>query len=165
LLQIFSRIHQEFSSTKLIVIGDGPEKKNLLSAAQEMLPVGSYSFTGILPNASKLFLAIDILCVPSSSEGMPNVIMEALLSGVPVVANDVGAVSMLIQHGRNGFLVPLGDDDQFYNFLYLLVADNNKRLQIGQAGRTTMEKEFNVERMAEHFICFYRQRIDAKHGN
>jgi glycosyltransferase involved in cell wall biosynthesis len=96
---------------RLIVIGDGP-KMTGLRAQVEAAGIGSQvRFTGALPQreVADWIAASDLLVLPSRSEGTPNVVVEALACGVPVVASNVGGIPELIMDGGNGFLVPPGD--------------------------------------------------------
>ncbi len=93
---------------ELEIIGDGPRRKRLERQARELGIANSVRFVGQRPQAeiAGRMRAADCLCLPSRSEGMPNVVIEALACGIPVVASDVGEVPFLIKDGVNGFVVP-----------------------------------------------------------
>jgi teichuronic acid biosynthesis glycosyltransferase TuaC len=99
------------SVDRLIVIGAGPEDARLKQQALRLGLGESVVFTGVLPQpeVSKWVAGADLLCLPSRTEGMPNVIVEALASGVPVVASRVGGIPELVVDDVNGYLVPSGD--------------------------------------------------------
>lgn len=100
-------ICQKHPSAKVLLIGDGPERKRLermaRSVSGDVLPI----FLGVLPHEIiGLWMNIaDCICVPSRSEGMPNVVVEALASGTPVVATDVGEIPFMIKDGINGYII------------------------------------------------------------
>jgi glycosyltransferase involved in cell wall biosynthesis len=92
----------------LRIVGDGAERGRLEAMAARLPGV---SFLGALgqPEVARWMAAADVLVLPSRSEGMPNVVVEALASGVPVVASGVGGIGELVADGANGKLVPPGD--------------------------------------------------------
>src|SRR5262249_30152341 len=94
---------------RLVIVGDGPCRGPLEARAQSLAP--SVIFAGGLPHAQipARMSASDLLCLVSREEGTPNVVVEALASGVPVVATAVGGVPELIDDGRNGMLVSGGE--------------------------------------------------------
>lgn len=99
------------ATDQLVLIGDGSEREALQRAVQQAGLQASIRFTGALPQAhvAQWLSAADALCLPSQNEGMPNVVVEALAMGLPVVASRVGGIPELVRDGINGHLVPPGD--------------------------------------------------------
>lgn len=95
------------ASAKLVLVGDGPERARL--AAE--LPADKTVFLGALPPAkvAVAYRACDLFVLPSEREGWPNVVTEALASGLPVVATEVGGIPQILEGSRFGKLVPPGD--------------------------------------------------------
>jgi glycosyltransferase involved in cell wall biosynthesis len=93
---------------RLVIVGDGRERPRLEERAEARGLAPRISFAGAVPFAQvpRWMSASDVLCVPSRSEGTPNVVIEALASGRPVVASRVGGVPEVVRHGENGLLVP-----------------------------------------------------------
>lgn len=96
---------------RLVLIGEGEERARLQRQVQRAGLHDSVRFLGALPQAdvADWISASDVLCLPSRSEGSPNVVVEALASGIPVVASRVGGIPDLVQDGVTGLLVPPGD--------------------------------------------------------
>lgn len=92
----------------LAVAGQGPERPALERHAQEQAP-GRVHFLGPTAEPAALLGAADVVVLPSRTEGLPAVLIEAGLCGVPVVATDVGGVGEIVVHGQTGLLVPFGD--------------------------------------------------------
>lgn len=99
------------TSVRLIVIGAGSSRELLEQRANQLGVVANITFTGVLAQneVSTWIAASDLLCLPSLNEGMPNVVVEALATGIPVVASRVGGIPALIKDGENGKLVPASD--------------------------------------------------------
>jgi glycosyltransferase involved in cell wall biosynthesis len=84
-------------------------------------------------------------------EGVPIAVIEAMAAGVPIVASDCGAVRDIVEDGKQGYLVPVGDVDRFADRLRLLAGDANLRARLGKAGRARAEDEFDIERTARGY--------------
>lgn len=96
---------------RLVIVGEGPERDRLQERVRAAEAGEGVVFTGVLAQSevAEWLACADLLCLPSRSEGLPNVIVEALASGVPVVASRVGGIPELVVDGLNGYLVPPGD--------------------------------------------------------
>jgi glycosyltransferase involved in cell wall biosynthesis len=164
LIKIFHDVNQFYPSTKLIIIGDGPDREKLVQQANNILPAGSFLFTGALENANIYMKAIDILCVPSQQEGMPNVVMEALAAGVPVLANNVDAIPLLIEDGINGFTVQVGDEKSFINKVQRLIENPQIRQDFSELGKKRIS-QYSVHNMSEKFTSYYQKKIIESNNN
>jgi glycosyltransferase involved in cell wall biosynthesis len=100
------RIHPQ---TELHLIGDGPQRKELEALAMQLGVAGSIRWWGWLSDARPIYEMLDALLLPSRTEGLPNVVLEAMAMGVPVAATDVGGVSDLLDEGDCGII--LQDDE------------------------------------------------------
>ena len=102
------RDRADLASARLVLVGEGAERDALLQLAEREGVAGRVSFLGPRPQAvvADWIAAADLLCLPSHAEGSPNVVVEALASGIPVVASRVGGIPDLVQDGVNGLLVP-----------------------------------------------------------
>ena len=98
----------ELPDVSLLVAGDGPERAALGEYADRRAP-GRVRFLGTVPDSGLVLAACDVIVLASRTEGMPGVLIEAGLSGVPAVATDVGAVAAIVADGETGVLVPAGD--------------------------------------------------------
>jgi glycosyltransferase involved in cell wall biosynthesis len=85
----------------------------------------------------------DLLVLPSFAEGVPVTLMEAMASGLPVLATRVGGISELVEDGVSGYLVPPGNVDALTARLRDLLSDSDLRTRMGQEGRVKVTAEFN----------------------
>ncbi len=108
---------------RLLIVGDGPERASLEALAQSTTETAPIEFTGALAprEVATRLAAARLLCLPSLNEGTPNVIVEALASGIPVVASRVGGIPDLVQPGVNGFLTAPGDVGQLADALTIVL--------------------------------------------
>jgi glycosyltransferase involved in cell wall biosynthesis len=107
LIDAMVSIEKYDKNAKLLIIGDGEERYNLESYVNKRKLKDSITFIGELPHSElpQYFAASDIFVLPSLSEGFPNVLLEAMASGLPIIATNVGGVPDIIQENINGFLV------------------------------------------------------------
>ena len=91
----------------LLLAGEGDLRSDVVVATARLLP-GRHRLVGVLDDLSPLWAAADVVLLTSATEGMPGVLIEAALHGVPAVATDVGAVATMVDDGRTGRVVPAG---------------------------------------------------------
>jgi len=123
---------------KLWIIGRGPEEERLFRIFENI----RVEFLGELPQ-KELFAYMGrarLLVLPSLSESLPNVILEAMSAGLPVIATRVGGVPSLIAHGRTGFLVEPRDPEQLKKHMKILLTDHSLGEAMSRACRQEMEK-------------------------
>jgi glycosyltransferase involved in cell wall biosynthesis len=117
-----------------------------------------------------VYAQADVFCLPSWWEAMPLSVLEAMASGLPVVATDVGDVSRQVLHGRTGYVVPPHAPQELANALQLLLGDAERRRAMGAAGRQHVTRVFSfnrtVERLSEAYarIAADQRRVTAKQG-
>jgi glycosyltransferase involved in cell wall biosynthesis len=130
---------------RLTLIGDGPERPALEARAESIGLKDRITFKGY-QNQSEVAKALsrtDLLVLPSFAEGVPVVLMEAMASGKPVVATQVGGVSELVEAGRTGHLVPPGDAQALARAIRTSLSDPKWHAQAGAAGRAKVQADFN----------------------
>lgn len=106
----------------LLVVGSGPERPALGARASAAAP-GRVRFTGALDGPQEALAASDVVILPSRTEGMPGVLIEAGLTGRAAVASDVGGVAEIVRHGETGMLAPPGDIPAFVAALRTVLDD------------------------------------------
>lgn len=144
-------------------IGDGPDENALADQVQEAGLDKQVQFHGRLTHQAiaELLQTADVLVTPSvptqdgRREGIPVVLMEAMASGLPVVATDISGIPELVDHGLNGLLTPPGDAPAIASALEHLANDPDLREQFARAGREKVVDEFDLYKnaftLASHF--------------
>ena len=130
----------------IVLVGEGPEHERLELLAQQLGLADRTQFAGFQQQPLAWVAAMDIVVLASAKEGLPRVILEAMLLGKPVIASDVVGSGELVKHGRSGFLYPYGDEDALANCLQQLLDDANLRAQMGAAGRQDVLQNHAIER-------------------
>jgi glycosyltransferase involved in cell wall biosynthesis len=145
------------------IVGDGPEKDAFVQQI-EQLGVGylfrfyEYVHHEKLP---EYYLDADLFVLPSLAEGMPNVVLEALGSGLPVVATNIPGSEDLVQDGSNGFLVPPRDPDALAQALVALINDRPRRERMGRASKQ-IAANYTWSFVAEQYLDLYRRAVRIK---
>ncbi len=124
----------------VLVAGDGPDRADLERHAEQS-PTGTTRFLGSLGDVVTLLHASDVLLMTSESEGVPGVLIEAGLCGVPAVSTDVGYVGDVVAHGETGLLVGSSDPDEIAEALAAVLADRDR---MGAAARLRCEGRFEL---------------------
>ncbi len=155
LIQAVSTLRELGRDIKLELVGDGPEKDKLTGMIDDMGLDCHITMHGHITDETRLntlYRTTDIFVLPSLSEGLPKVILEAMANGVPIIATRVGGIPNFIQDGINGLLIPPGDPDAIVNAILRLTSDVElrKRLatnSLNKAKQYSMESQ--LQRMAD----------------
>ncbi len=140
-----------------ILFGDGPQLAELRHAVEN----SAYGSRIILPGFDKRVLGFlktaDILVNPSLSEGLPNVVLEAMAIGTPVIATSVGGVPEIIENERSGLLVNPGDAAVLSQRIVQLAEDVPLRRQLADSGREVVRRRFSFAQQAKTLIRIYEK--------
>jgi len=135
------------------IAGDGPQMATLKTMAEEYSINDRIHFAGWL-SSEKLkeqYAAANVFLFPSRHEGMPNAVLEAMASGLPVVATKIAGNEELVVDGETGRLVPTEDVESLQESLKPLLVDAQMREQMGCAARQRVESAFSWNRVAEQY--------------
>ena len=143
----------------LLVAGDGPERPALEQRAAEV--PGSTRFLGSLTDVVPLLHACDVLLMTSESEGVPGVLIEAGLCGVPAVSTDVGFVSDVVEHGRTGLLVRTAGAADLAGCLEEALED---RERLGAEARTRCLERFELDSVVDQWTRLLGPAVTDRPG-
>lgn len=144
----------------LLIIGEGPHRRRLERYRRQVRIEDKVHFLGHRSDVPRLMPHFDVLWLGSEYEGMPNVVMEAMMAAVPVVATDIPGSRDLVINGETGFLVPVGDRAAFARQTKKLLDDEELSRRLGEAGRRRVREEFTVEKMVSRHEDLYRVLLD-----
>jgi len=143
-------------SARLLVVGDGPARRAVEEAVLRTGTTGRVRLAGWRADPAACLGAADVLVLPSLTEGLPLALLEAMAAGLPVVATRVGGVPDLLADGAQGVLVPPGDAAALRAALEPLVADPERRAELGRRGRARVQEAYDVERQVRALEVVYR---------
>lgn len=155
LLEAFARVTKDGIDAFLLISGEGPLRAPLLARAQELGVHDRVRFLGHRRDVETVLAALDVFVLSSVSEGLSNTILEAMASGLPVVATRVGGADELVLDGETGLLVSPAAPDAMAATLRRLAADEGGRRSMGTAARHRVEREFALSAMVERYETLY----------
>lgn len=156
-LEAFNALHPRDPGPVAVLVGEGPEEENLRSLASDLGIDPSVRFAGFRRDVGSCFLAADLVVLPSRSEGLPNVVLEAHAMGRPVVAFDVGGVGEVIRDGETGWLVQAGDVAGLARAIDYALDHPERRSRITDNASDRLFPKFGVETRVDAFLAEYRR--------
>jgi glycosyltransferase involved in cell wall biosynthesis len=158
LLEAGAQLKPQFPDLKIVLAGDGFERPELVRLAEELGIASDVTFLGWVPNAElpPYYRAAAVSVIPSLEEGFGIPAAEAMGCEVAVVASDAGGLPEVVEDGVTGLVVPRGDADALARAIGSLLADPERRRQMGQAGRERALRLFDWDRSAQQFEELYR---------
>lgn len=146
LIRACAILKERIMSFKLLIIGAGPERNDIELLSSELCLGGNVIFTGFLTDIEQWLPAIDVFALPSLTEGTPLALLEAMSSGIPVVASSVGGVPDIVKSGINGILVQPGNALEIADAIYMLYENKRLRIELGSEARITVDTQFSVKK-------------------
>ena len=162
------RVLAQAPETRLLLVGDelyggmhgSDEYKQRMDELVDELGIRSNcTFLGNRDDVERLYCACDLTVLPSLFEGTPNVALESMACGVPVVATDVSDNAYVVPDGRAGFIVPLGAGRSMADRIAQLIDDVDLRSRMGRQARAWVQREFSTARLAEKTADVYKELL------
>ncbi len=163
-VRVFARIRDRLPA-RLVLIGDGPERSTAQEVADGLGVADHVLFLGKLESVAELLACADLLLLPSEQESFGLVALEAMSSGTPVVGTSGSGLSEVVEHGRTGFLHPVGEVEPMAESGVLLLEDENLWSACSAAARERAVSEFSVDRVVPMYEAFYEQVIERSRAN
>ncbi len=146
---------------RLVVVGDGP----LRAPVESALVDGGVRELAWLPgersDVPEFMRGLDCFVLPSLAEGISNTILEAMASGLPVLATDVGGNAELVTHGQTGEVLPSDDVDAMAQAIVRLAQQPERAAAMGRAGRADVERRFSLQSMVAAYQSLYDRQLAA----
>lgn len=157
-IETFSRISKAVDS-RLILVGDGPDAPVAREMGQELGILDRMKFVGIVDRVASLLARADLFLLPSSAESFGLVALEAMASGVPVIASDVGGIPEVIEHGRTGYLAPVGDVDAMSTYAIDLLQNEAKHHQFSTEAQKQARQRFDYRLIVPQYEQLYEDTL------
>jgi glycosyltransferase involved in cell wall biosynthesis len=150
-------VRRRLPEAVFVLVGDGPLRARTESLARELGIAESVLFTGARGDARALLSAFDLLVSPSLSEGMSNVLLEAMSMETPIVATSVGGTSELLRHGVTGLLAPPRHPGALSEAMLALLSDRARGAALGRDARRDASERFRLDRMIHRYGDLYEE--------
>jgi glycosyltransferase involved in cell wall biosynthesis len=160
LIEAAAALADEGARFKLVIVGDGPAKRDLEQLAKSRGLGTRTLFTGFQENIDSWLKSFDAFVLPSLTEGTPMAMLEAMAFALPVVATAVGGVPKVLKNGCNGLLVPAANVAALTRAMKKLWEDPGLRSELGREGRQTIRKDHDIETWARRIEGLYRTSGD-----
>lgn len=144
-LRVAQQVLRTIPTARFVLVGEGPHRPFLEQLARELGLDGRVLFLGQRNDILNVYTSLDLLLLTSSTEGFPNVVLEAMAMELPVVATDVGGVSDLLEDGITGRVVARGDIDGLARAVADLMKDREFAHRLAKAARERVCREFSFE--------------------
>jgi glycosyltransferase involved in cell wall biosynthesis len=157
LLEAFKTLKENGVAAHLTIIGDGPDREKLKSRAMQAGIADSISFCGAVEDIIPYLQKSALFVLPSLSEGLSNVLLEAMACGLPIVTTRVGGNIDLIRDGENGILVETENSNQLSVAIKKILQDKALAKKLGSEARKTVEQRFSLISIADRYLSLYRE--------
>lgn len=160
---VLAQAPQAAQRLRWIVVGDGPLRAALEQAVRAAGAESLVWFAGERSDVADTLRALDCFVLPSLAEGISNTLLEAMATGLPVIATRVGANADLMENGRAGRLIARADPQALAEAILAYLYDPVAARRDGAAGRQIVERRFSLERMIDAYGTLY-SRLLTEHG-
>ena len=163
LLRAWAQVRRP-DGVRLVLAGNGPERIVLQDLAHELGLDEAVEFPGNVDDVPRLLATAGLYVQASHQEGLPNAVLEAMASGLAVVATSVSGHEDVVEHGRTGLLVPPDDPVSLARAIQALLGDAGLRRRMGEAAREAIEHTFSADIVTAQLLHLYRSLQPSKTG-
>lgn len=166
LLRATARLRGEGLEFRVIIAGSAPPHltwylEEVRGLIRDLGLDDVVEMPGWIDDAPRLFRSCAVGVQTSRTEGLSLTLLEQMMAGLAVVATDVGDTAAAVEHGRNGLLIPPGDEDALTEALRSVLVDAGLRRRLGEEARRTAAAKFSLRAMSEHAVAEYRELLAA----
>lgn len=159
LLEAIKAVTTQVPDVVFVIIGDGPDRTTLQRRAAELQIDRSVRFLGRRHDVPRWYKRATALVLPSRWEGMPNVVLEAMASGTPVIATRVEGIAELLEDEVSGLVVPVNDAAALSRAIVRLLRESDTRARLANTAQTFLEKHFTTNAMVSRYAELYRKLL------
>lgn len=158
ILYTFAKINQQLN-TKLLLVGDGPEIKMAYDLVHDLQIESDVLFLGKQKNISDILSIADLKLLMSEQESFGLVLLEAMACEVPSIGTNVGGIPEVIEDGRTGYIVEVGDTEAAANRAIDLLSDETKLTNFSKAAKNHVNALFSSAKIVDEYIDLYRNLL------
>jgi glycosyltransferase involved in cell wall biosynthesis len=161
-IHLITQVPEWCEVVRLVIIGDGPLHRESLALLNEA-GVGSLAWLpGERADVPEIMRSMDLFALPSKAEGISNTILEAMASGLPVIATHVGGNPELVEAGQTGLLIPPADPIALAEAISSYVRQRHLLTEHGRAARARAEARFSMIAMVNGYLAAYDHVLAKK---
>ncbi len=157
LLDVFNALYAKHPGTRLILLGDGPQRKELEAYSKTLTSQSNIEFLGFRKDRLALLKSFDLFAMTSTLEGIPRCLMEAAAAQVPIAAYDIPGVDQLISHDKTGLLAPLGDKQQLLAHWETLLFKPETASRLSEQAKSYVYEHYSAQRMAREYTELFEK--------
>jgi glycosyltransferase involved in cell wall biosynthesis len=158
-IRTLGHVVQRRPQTKLVLVGEGPERGSIQEAVRRQGLESHVRFLGLRNDVARLLPSADVFLLTSISEGIPLTVIEAMAAGLPVVATNVGGLAEVVEEGHSGLLAAAGDDWGLAQHLLHLAGDPALGEQMGKWGKARAYQTFAEDQMHGQYVQLYQEML------
>lgn len=148
---------RERQDVTFLIVGEGPEESRILASIERAGLTGRVRMLGFRDDLLNVFRSLDVFVIPSvEGDTIPQVLMQALAMGLPVVSTTVGSIPDVVIDGETGFVVPPRDARSLADRIVVLLNDQALRSRMGKQGRALVERSYSLDRMLDELERVYK---------
>ena len=162
LISAFKEIVTIHPNTNLVIVGDGSLRNKLENQTYQLGIKNKVIFMGERDNVPEILKTFDVFVLPSLNEGMSNTILEAMATGIPVIASNVGGNPELVIDGRTGFLFPTNDVESLVQKIKTYILHPELKQKHGYNAHKRVEEKFSLDQMVRRYEELYLELVERK---
>jgi len=161
LIRVFKQVLAGHPECALVLTGEGPEREYLERLAADLGISDRVVFHGFSTRPQLASAAYDIAVLNSHSEGFPNTLVEYFAAARAVVCTRVGGMPEMVEDGKNGFMIPPGDDQALLEKISLLIERPGLRTQMGAGALATLKEGFTEDKMIDGYERVFERAVEG----
>lgn len=151
---VVNRLSQSYQNVKALIVGDGPAFQEM----RELMPHAHFTGFQAGSELAKCYASGDIFFFPSDTETFGNVTLEAMASGLPAIVADATGSRSLVDHGENGYVIPVERTDNFYKLIENLIVDQDLRKRMSE-NAVKKAGEYRWDTVNGHLLGYYQEIV------
>jgi len=159
-IRILEKVNKEVP-TKLILVGDGPDRSECERLARELEIANRVSFLGKQEGLVEILNSADLFLLPSQSESFGLAALEAMACGLPVIATSVGGIPEVVNHNETGYIAEIGDIDRMARYAIDLLTNERKYNRFSDAGLALVKEQYELEKVLPQYEAYYEEVLGS----
>lgn len=156
---------KEFEEARFLIVGEGDLKEKLRAKSERLNVKNHLIFTGFRDDIKEILQSVDLLVIPSLLEGLPMILLEAMVMKKPIVATNIEGIMEILENGSSGLLVPPGEAKALAGAIINMLTHRDKALKMGLVARKVVEDRFGVDIMVQRVEDVYDDLLQLKGTN